>query len=40
MGMKHFIDQLKKLNNPSLNFGANVTCLIFLYEAVSLAGQR
>lgn len=31
-GMKHFIDQLKKLNNPSLNFSANVTCLIFLYE--------
>ncbi len=31
-GMKHFIDQLRKLNNPSLNFSTNVTCLIFLYE--------
>jgi hypothetical protein len=35
-GMKHFIDQLKKLNNPSLNFSANVTCLIFLYELFPL----
>jgi tetratricopeptide (TPR) repeat protein len=35
-GMVHFIDQLKKLNNPSLNFGANVTCLIFLYEVFPL----
>lgn len=31
-GMTHFIDQLKKLSNPSLNFSANVTCLVFLYE--------
>ncbi len=31
-GMKHFILQLKKLNTPSINFNANVTCLIFLYE--------
>jgi tetratricopeptide (TPR) repeat protein len=31
-GMTHFIIQLKKLNNPSLNFNANVTCLVFLYE--------
>lgn len=35
-GMKHFIDQLKKLDNPSLNFSANVTCLIFLYELFPL----
>lgn len=35
-GMTHFIDQLKKLNNPSLNFSANVTCLIFLYELFPL----
>lgn len=35
-GMKHFIDQLKKLNNPSLNFSANVTCLTFLYELFPL----
>ena len=35
-GMKHFIDQLRKLNNPSLNFSANVTCLIFLYELFPL----
>lgn len=34
--MKHFIDQLKKLNNPSLNFSANVSCLIFLYELFPL----
>jgi len=31
-GMKYFIVQLKKLKSPSLNFNANVTCLIFLYE--------
>jgi tetratricopeptide (TPR) repeat protein len=35
-GMIHFIDQLRKLNNPSLNFNANVTCLIFLYEVFPL----
>lgn len=35
-GMKYFRDQLKKLNNPSLNFSANVTCLIFLYELFPL----
>jgi len=31
-GMTHFIEKLKKLNTPSLNFNTNVTCLIFLYE--------
>ena len=31
-GMTYFIAQLKKLSNPSLNFNANITCLIFLYE--------
>lgn len=31
-GMAHFIQQLKKLHSPSLNFNTNVTCLIFLYE--------
>ncbi len=35
-GMVHFIAQLKKLNNPSLNFNTNVTCLIFLYELFPL----
>ena len=35
-GMRHFINQLKKLDNPSLNFSANVTCLIFLYEVFPL----
>lgn len=30
--MTHYIDQLKKLDTPSLNFNTNVTCLIFLYE--------
>lgn len=35
-GMTHFIDQLRKLNTPSLNFSANVTCLIFLYELFPL----
>lgn len=31
-GMAYFVDQLKKLASPSVNFNANVTCLIFLYE--------
>ena len=31
-GMSHFIDQLNKLESPSVNFKANVTCLCFLYE--------
>jgi hypothetical protein len=31
-GMTYFIAQLKKLNTPSINFNANVTCLVFLYE--------
>lgn len=35
-GMTHFIDQLKKLDSPSLNFNTNVTCLIFLYELFPL----
>lgn len=35
-GMIHFINQLKKLDNPSLNFNTNVTCLIFLYEVFPL----
>ena len=34
--MTHFIDQLKKLDTPSLNFNTNVTCLIFLYELFPL----
>ncbi len=31
-GMSYFIAQLKKLNSPSVNFNANVSCLVFLYE--------
>jgi hypothetical protein len=31
-GMPYFIEQLKKLESPSVNFKANVTCLSFLYE--------
>jgi hypothetical protein len=31
-GMTYFIEQLKKLESPSVNFNANVNCLIFLYE--------
>ncbi len=31
-GMEYFIDQLKKIESPSVNFNANVNCLIFLYE--------
>jgi hypothetical protein len=31
-GMDYFIDQLKKLESPSVSFTANVHCLIFLYE--------
>jgi hypothetical protein len=31
-GMHYFIEQLKKLETPSVNFNANVKCLIFLYE--------
>lgn len=30
--MNYFIEQLRKIKTPSLNFNANVTCLIFLYE--------
>lgn len=33
--MTHFIQQLKKLNTPSMSFNVNVTCLIFLYELFS-----
>lgn len=35
-GMMHFINQLKKIDTPSVNFNANVTCLIFLYEIFPL----
>lgn len=31
-GMKLFIDKLRGLNSISLNFNANVLCLIYLYE--------
>jgi hypothetical protein len=31
-GMPYFIEQLDKLESPSVNFKANVTCLSFLYE--------
>jgi hypothetical protein len=31
-GMIYFIEQLKKIESPSVNFNANVNCLIFLYE--------
>jgi hypothetical protein len=31
-GMKYFINQLKKIQSPSVNFTANVNCLIFLNE--------
>jgi hypothetical protein len=31
-GMTYFIEQLKKMESPSVNFNANVKCLIFLYE--------
>ncbi len=31
-GMKYFVDQLKKLTSPSVNFKANVSSLCFLYE--------
>jgi hypothetical protein len=31
-GMEYFIEQLKKLESPSVNFNANVSCMIFLYE--------
>ncbi len=31
-GMTYFVDQLKKLDSPSVNFKANVSCLCFLYE--------
>ncbi len=31
-GMNYFVEQLKKLDSPSVNFKANVTCLCFLYE--------
>lgn len=35
-GMSYFVNQLKKLDTPSLNFNTNVTCLIFLYELFPL----
>lgn len=38
-GMVHFIQQLKKLKTPSLNFNTNVTCLVFLYELFPLLDQ-
>ncbi len=31
-GMVYFIEQLKKIKSPSVNFNANVNCLIFMYE--------
>lgn len=31
-GMQYFIVQLKKLESPSVNFNANASCLVFLYE--------
>lgn len=31
-GMKLFVDRLRELRSNSLNFNANVLCLIFLYE--------
>ncbi len=37
--MGYFIQQLKKLNTPSMNFNTNVTCLIFLYELFPILDQ-
>lgn len=31
-GMKYFIDQLKKIENTSVDFKIHLTCIIFLYE--------
>ena len=31
-GMTYFIDQLKKINSPSVDFKINLTCITFLYE--------
>ncbi len=31
-GMSYFINQLKILHSPSVNYNANVKCLVFLYE--------
>lgn len=31
-GMDYFIEQLEQLESPSVNFSANVNCLIFLYQ--------
>lgn len=31
-GMTYFIDQLKKIDNTSVDFKINLTCIIFLYE--------
>jgi hypothetical protein len=30
--MTYFIDQLKKINSPSVDFKINLTCITFLYE--------
>jgi hypothetical protein len=35
-GMKYFVDKLRKLESGTLNFDANVTCLVFLYEIFPL----
>lgn len=31
-GMTYFIDQLKKITSPSVDFRINLTCIIYLYE--------
>lgn len=31
-GMPYFIDQIRKISNPSLDFRVHLTCIIFLYE--------
>jgi len=38
-GMNYFIEQLRKLKSPSVNFSANVNCLIFLYELFPFLDQ-
>jgi len=35
-GMRYFIDQLKKIESPSIAFNANVNSLVFLYELFPL----